>query len=343
MSNGFLNLPKSKWWDALRQVILKDDFKDIETALLEAHGLIQVPNTVWVDATSIKVPATADSPAAVLMSGFPNILHPGAFLSGGLSDGKYRVNVADSTMDFDVAASLWGTEQVSQWYATYAKAGDEDATFTLKSMPFLRVKSQTTQTIKTGTLVTPGTGRNYGFTTDEFVGGMIYFLTGDSRGLMRTITANDLDTDTTITYSGSALTVAANDWFIILPPTNFRLIGSVFNNSSGNIVKFRRLGNAVQWLAHILLNYNAAAIVEDIQIACPLAIGSQVTLRGANSEIGYPDSVMSGTSYTGQMPNVNVASSYEAQNFFLEFCRYWVATGSDFYANSYWYPPGCGY
>ena len=239
MAFGFLNLPKSKWWDALRQVILKNDFKDIETALLEAPGLTQTPNIVLVDATSVKVPATADCPAAVLMSGFPNILHPGAFVTGGLADGKYRDNIADTTMDFDVSASLWGTEKVSQWYVIFALAANADAVFTLKAMPYMRVKSQAGQVISLGTLVAPGTGIGYGLTTDELIGGMVYVLNGASRGLMRPITANNNDNSTggTITYSGSALTLAQGDVFIVLPPaTNFRYLGAIYNNPSSDII-----------------------------------------------------------------------------------------------------------
>lgn len=236
MAFGFLNLPKAKWWAALRQVILKSDFEDIETALLEAHGLIKPPTLTYVDATAVKVIATANCPAAVLMSGIPNILHPEAFISGGLSDGKYRVNVADTTMDFDVAASLWGTEQVSQWYVILAKAANADAVFTLKAMPILTVKSQATQTIKTGRNTAPATGINYAFTDHEFIDGVLYFLSGASKGLIRTITENVVDTDTAITYSGAALSVAAGDWFIVLPPgTNFRWLGDIYNGSGGDL------------------------------------------------------------------------------------------------------------
>lgn len=237
---GIEYLPQDKWEAGTgRQVILKGDFAKIGYAIIELPGLIQVPDIVWVDATSVKVPATADCPAAVLMSGFPNILHLGAMVSGGLSDGKYRANTADTTMDFDVAASLWGLEKASQWYAIFALAADADAVFTIKAMPFMRVKSQASQVISLGNLVTPATGIGYGFVTDELVDGLVYFLSGASRGLLRNITANNNDSGTggTITYDGAALSVAEGDVFIVLPPgTNFRFLGGIYNDASSNII-----------------------------------------------------------------------------------------------------------
>jgi hypothetical protein len=91
-----------------------------------------------------------------------------------------------------------------------------------------------------GTNVTPATGIGYGFTTDEFAGGLIYFISGASKGLIRTITANNNDSTTggTVTYSGAALSVSAGDWFIILPPTNFRWLGDILNKSTGDICPF---------------------------------------------------------------------------------------------------------
>lgn len=336
---GLIDLPQSKWGSGTgRQVILKGDFAKIEAAILQLLGLKTIPTITWVDATSIKVPATADSPAQIMMAGFPNILHPGMFVSGGLTDGRYRENTADATLDFDLAASLWGTEKVSQWYMIYALAGNADAVFTIKAMPFLRVKSQTTQTIKTGTLTTPASGIDYGFTGDELIGGMAYFLTGASRGLMRPITANAVDTDTTITYSGTALTVAAGDWFIVLPSANFRLIGTIFNNSAGDIVKFRRLGNIVQWMVNISCIVGVNAIYEDIRIACPLAVAGSVVMTTDN-EIGHPDLTAAQGGHTGQSI---VGTGWGNASFNLEFCRYYYH-GSQMYSNYYSYPPGCGY
>ncbi len=348
---GIADLPNPKWEPGTgRQVILKSDHKNVEYGVLEVPGLIQVPNITWIDITAIKVPATADSPAAVLMSGFPNILHPGAFISGGLTDGKYRVNVADVSMDFDVGASLWGTEKVSQWYLLYALAGNADAVFTVKAMPFLRVKSQTGQVIKTGTLVTPASGINYGFAANEMAGGKIYFLTGASGGLLRTITANGVDTDTTITYSGDALSVSAGDWFVILPPgTNFRLVGTIFNDVSSNIVKFSRKGNRVQWLAALEATGSAGAVLEDIRVCCPLATEARTVLRGYEGndfKIGHPDSASGGYSHVNGWTPVE-AYIYATLDFTPEFCRYYCAfiTTINYvlFPLSYAYPPGCGY
>jgi len=235
---GLANLPKAKWRSANDKEPLNEaDLIDIEDGIIESLGLAAMPGLIYVDATAVKAPATADNPARLVLNGFPDILHLGQLFTAGLSDGKYRENTVDAVMDFDLAADRWGTEKANQWYAVLALAGDADAVFTLKSMPYLRVKSQSVQTISLGTHVTPATGIGYGWDTDSLAGAKIYVLTGASKGLLREITANNNDNSTggTITYSGDALTLAAGDWLIVLPATNFRRLGDIFNNGSSNI------------------------------------------------------------------------------------------------------------
>ncbi|MBI4643098.1 MAG: hypothetical protein HY743_05070 [Deltaproteobacteria bacterium] len=190
--SGLANLPKAKWSAAGKQPGLKPDMVDIERGILESFELRSMPQLISVDATAVKVSATADSPARLMMAGFPDVLHPGQFLPAGLSDGKYRANTGDVAMDFDVAANRWGTEKASQWYAIYALAANADTTFTLKAMPWMRYSSQASQVITLrNNLNTANIG--YGFTTDELVGGKILILSGASKGLMRSITANNND------------------------------------------------------------------------------------------------------------------------------------------------------
>lgn len=280
---GIENLPKAKWSTAGRQVILKADFIDIEDAILSqgGGGGSIPPALAWIDATSVKIAAVADSPANILMSGFPNILHPGSFIAG-TSDRKYRTNTSDTVMDFDVPASLWGTEKVSQWHIIYGIAADEDAAFTLKAMPFMRVKSQATQTISLGNLTTPATGIGYGFTTDELIDASIYMISGASNGLLRTISANNNNNATggTVTYTGDALTVAEGDWFVVLPNTNFRFLGSIFNNSSGDIQSFYRFGDTINFIGYsetfTITGAGTWSLAEAIPAACPLASESWI-------------------------------------------------------------------
>jgi hypothetical protein len=353
---GLIDLPQEKWGSGTgRQVILKGDFAKTQAAILQGFGIMAPPTIEWMDATEIKVPATADCPAQVMMTGFPNILHPGLFVGGGLTDGRYRENTALVTMDFDLAASRWGTEKASQWYLIYALAGNADAVFTLKAMPHMRVKSQASLVISLGTLTTPATGVGYGFTTDELIGGAIYVLTGASRGLIRTITANNNDNGTggTITYSGTALTLAAGDWFVVLPPaTNFRLVGTIFNNSSGNIVKFRRLGNIIQLFDTISLNCETG-VNEDIRLCCPLATAatiqiSRINIAEADAWVGHPDTINRYSGYWGVCQDYYAETLYQSiRSTFtinLEFCRYKLGIYMLYvYAVDYRYPPGCGY
>lgn len=355
---GLIDLPQSKWGSGTgRQVILKGDFLKEQDAILQVAELMPPPIPEWVDATEIKVPATADCPAKIMMSGFPNILHPG-MVGGGLTDGRYRENIADVTLDFDLSTSLWGTEKVSQWYLNYALAGNADEDFTLKAMPYMRVKSQASQVISLGTLVTPATGIGYGFTTNELVGGKIYVHTGASRGLVRTITANNNNNSTggAITYGGSALTLAAGDWFAVLPPTtNFRLARTIFNNNSGNIVKFKSLGNKVVWLETIIVpsgDWNA--VEEDINVACPLSTFMQTTHNG-ETIMAHPLSTISpgsppsyghgGVACANPVAGANyIGSTTESGLSFCTFrCYSSAGGGTTHWVECYGYPEGRGY
>lgn len=287
---ALVNLPKAKWWAAGKQPGNKPDMQHIEVGLLEVFEMLAAPGLVWVDNTEVKVPATADSPAGVVMSGFPNVLHPGQMLpdGAGLSDGKYRENAAGASLDFDLAAALWGTEKASQWYAVLAIAGAADTTFTLKAMPFLTVKSQTGQVISLGTFLAPGTGIGYGFSTDQFAGGSkIYILSGVSKGQLRPVLHNNNDNGAggTLEYSGAALTLAQGDRFIILPATNFRRLGDLWNNSSSN---FTAIGGLLAESAEPAgrITMTGAATADPGNLLCDGAAYSRTAYAGLFARIG---------------------------------------------------------
>jgi hypothetical protein len=241
---ALIHLPQAKWGSGTgRQVILKSDFAKIEQAVVEAFELGQAPSLDYVDNAKVRVNATADCKARVMMCGFPSPVHPGQWVDGGLADGRYRENATSVTLDFATTGSLWGTEKPNQWYCLYALAGPSDTTFSLKALPVMRVMSQVTQIIS---LRNNGNTANigYGFTTNELVDAQLLILSGASRGLVRLITANNNDNGTagTITYGGSALTLAQGDWFMVLPKTNFRYLGMVFNDASSNLAPFYQEG-----------------------------------------------------------------------------------------------------
>ncbi|MCX5892180.1 MAG: hypothetical protein NTW80_04275, partial [Deltaproteobacteria bacterium] len=147
------------------------------------------------------------------------------------------------------AGSLWGTEKASQWYAVYALAGATDTIFTLKGMPVLRVASQSGQTISLrNTGNTAGIG--YGWAANELVNGQLLVLSGASRGLARAVTGHNTDNGTggSITYGGSALSLAQGDWLAVLPPnTNFRYLGMAFNDADGNLAPFFQDRGQTTW------------------------------------------------------------------------------------------------
>jgi len=241
---ALIHLPQAKWASGTgRQVILKGDFDKIEQAMVESFELTQGPSLEYLSASQVQVNATADCKARVMLTGFPSPLHRGILVDGGLSDGRYRENAAPATLDVASTGSLWGTEKASQWYVVYAVAGPGDTTFSLRGMPVMRVSSQATQVITLrNTANTANIG--YGFTANELVDGKILVLTGDSRGHVRAITANNSDNGTggTITYGGSALTISQGDWFVVLPNTNFRYLGMILNDSSGHLAPFFQEG-----------------------------------------------------------------------------------------------------
>ena len=237
---SLIHLPQAKWGSGTgRQVILKSDFEKIEQAVLEGFQMALAPPLEYVDAASLRVNATADCKARVMLCGFPSPLHPGQWVHGGLADGRYRENSTALVLNFATTGSLWGTEKNDQWYAVYALAGAADTSFTLKAMPVLRVSSQATQII---TLRHNGNSGDigYGCSANELANGKLLLLSGASRGLLRPITANNNDNGNagTITYGGSALTLAQGDWAMVLPPTNFRYLGMVLNSSDGNLAPF---------------------------------------------------------------------------------------------------------
>ncbi len=252
---SLIHLPQSKWDSGTgRQVILKSDFHKIEAALLESFRLTASPCLEYVDGATVRVNATADCQARVLLCGFPSPLHRGQWVDGGLSDGRYRENAVPAVLDLAVAASLWGAVKPSQWYGVYAMAGASDATFTLKAMPVMRVASQAGQVISLRNNANSG-NLGYGFAVDELAGGQILMLTGASRGLARSITANNGDNSTggTVTYGGTALTLAQGDWFMVLPEANFRYLGMVFCGAASTLAPFYQEGGRTVYRSPALL------------------------------------------------------------------------------------------
>ena len=226
----------ARFLTAGKQIILKSDFVSLISSILAPLPRAALPPLVWVDAAQVRVEAIPDSPASLMMSGFPNILNPSETITADLTDGSIRTNVANATMLMG-GGGIWGVEKPSQWYAILATALDNDTTFGLSGTPWLRVKSQADQVISFGTNLNASVSIGYGFTANQFAGGRIYVCSGASKGLLRAITANSNGSTVpgTVTYSGTALSLAQGDWFIILPATNFRWLGDIFNDADSNL------------------------------------------------------------------------------------------------------------
>jgi len=244
-----VDIPQGKWGSGTgRQVILKGDFTKIETAVVEGFELSHAPDLEYVNEGQVRINATADCRARVMMCGFPSPLHRGLYVDGGLSDGAYRENAGPVTMDFASSTTYWGQEKSQQWYAVYAVAGSGETTFTLKAMPVMRFTSQAAQVITLRNNANDG-NIGYGFLTDELANAQLLVLSGAAKGLIRPISANNNDNDTggTITYTGSVLTLSAGDWLLVLPQINFRYLGLVFNDAASNLASFIKVGARVAW------------------------------------------------------------------------------------------------
>lgn len=244
------DLPQEKWSGGTgRQVILKGDFAKIEEALVESFEIRSAPSLEYLGPGQLRVNATPDCPARVMLCGFPSPMHRGLWVKGA-SDGRYREIAAPETLDLGQPEQLWGTEKSNQWYCVYALAGPTETIFSLKAMPVLRVSSRSAQTIFLRNNANDA-DIGYGFATDELAGARILLLTGASRGLVRPVTANNSDNGTggTITYGGDILNLARGDWFVVLPDTNFRYLGMVFNDAAGNLLPFRQSGDSFSFLS----------------------------------------------------------------------------------------------
>lgn len=267
------DLPQEKWSSGTgRQVILKGDFAAIESAILEVFQVLHPPDLVWVSASQVKIPATAECPARLMLAGFPSPWGGGQLVDGGLSDKRYREATSEVVLNLGLAAHRWGTEKPSQWYAVYAIAGNADSSFTLKAMPVMRVAAQAGQTI---TLRNNANTANigYGFATDELRNFQILVLSGAARGRRRLVTANNNDdgTNGTLSYGGSTLELAAGDWFVLLPVTNFRYLGMIFNNASGNLEPFWQQGQRWEWrsLRPVTVQPTSGWAVLDLSLLVP--------------------------------------------------------------------------
>ncbi|MDI6853147.1 MAG: hypothetical protein QME75_06020 [Deltaproteobacteria bacterium] len=270
---ALIDLPQTKWGGGTgRQVILKRDFAAIEEALVESFAMGAGLSLEYTDQSQVRVNATANCKARVMLDGFPSPLHREARVDGGLSDGRYRENAAPETLDLETPGHLWGAEKSNQWYAVYAVAGSTEAIFSLKAMPLMRVSSQDAQTIYLRNNADDA-DIGYGFAVDELANAKILVLTGASRGEVRRIVGNNSDNGAggTITYDGGTLSLTQGDWFVVLPKANFRYIGMILNDAAGNLVPFRQQGKNFVYLAPRTLSSGALAgfVAVDPALAAP--------------------------------------------------------------------------
>ena len=160
-----------------------------------------------------------------------------------------------------------------------------------------------------------GANIGYGFTANELAGAGLLILSGASRGLLRVITANNDDNGTggTITYGGAALTLAQGDWAVVLPATNFRYLGMVSNDASGNLAPFyQEAGLTTYRIPRQLCSgaINGYILMDLGLVAPPTAYRLEGYAAGA---AGYD--VKLAVSYDGSTPALVVHGSAPATDF----------------------------
>ncbi len=248
---ALLDLPHHKWGAATgRQVILKGDFARIEQAVVESFDLTGSPEMEYAGPAEVRVAATEDCRARLMLNGFPSPLHRGLWVDGGLADGRYRETAGPAALDLGNQAYRWGEEKPNQWYCIYAVAGTGEILFSLKAMPVMRVGGVDGPVISLRNNANTA-GMGYGLATDELAQARLLVLTGASRGKTREIIGNNNDRNTsgTLTYAGDPLVLAPGDWCIVLPATNFRALGMVLNDAGGNLAPFVQGGRCTSFQA----------------------------------------------------------------------------------------------
>lgn len=305
-----------------------------------------IPNIVWTSTTVVQVNAAAESPSYVLMCGFPDVVNYGQMITTTYNDSLYYY--ADSAVTCTFPNNIWGDtgvarEKAYQWYALYAVPSG--TAFDIKAMPIMRYSSQASQVITLRNNYNNG-DIGYGLTTDELVDGSIYVLSGSSKGLIRTITANNDNNAAggTITYSGAALTMTQGDWLIVLPPENFRFLGTVYNNSGSDIFHFVKLGSSVQWVGTVSATATGSGTVSEyLHFCCPLAtsiFGYAYLNGGTYAALGHPS-----TTYGNGTITIAAATSTPfTSNIYM--CTLFISyDGTNIPVNiaGYSYPANCGY
>jgi len=195
----------------------------------------------YVSATQVKISATSGMPTRFTTSGLYGGKNMGYILAG--SKNEILENTSDVTMDITTDIDD-GNEMSYNWYGIYA-CDNGSGGFNLKAVTFIKINDDISNVIRTMRHDT-GSIIDYGMTTDAYAGGKIVIITGSNRGEIRNITANSSSGGySTFTYDGSAMNNAGQVWAIITPKssiTNYRYIGSIYNDASSNIRQFKSNG-----------------------------------------------------------------------------------------------------
>lgn len=86
--------------------VLKSDLRYLSRSPLDLAAMRRVPALTYVGVGEVKVAASEDVPARILMTGLPNINHPGQFLTGELLAAIALANALKATMNAHAADAV---------------------------------------------------------------------------------------------------------------------------------------------------------------------------------------------------------------------------------------------
>lgn len=211
--------------------------KKLDAKLLESvEAKYNRKNIEWVSVSQVKIVATSDVPAKFTLDGLYGGKDLGHVKAG--SSGEEVENTADDVMDITTDVDT-GLEHPSNWYGIFAiKSGSN---FILKAATFIRVKLDSANKVLTGLHTNPGADANYSWVADAYNDSKILVITGSKRGTLRNVTdSGTVGSNSFIDYDGASLGLVNGDCIMISPAgaTNFRYVGSIYNDGSSNIRSF---------------------------------------------------------------------------------------------------------
>lgn len=275
------------WWGPFKAFL-----EIVAQKLQKTPGKLDI-DFYYYSASAVKLFAGSDFPLGALMLGHYYQGHWRPPLDAqGKPKTPYRVisSVINSTLDGGQSALKANTA-----YAVWATAADVAAAspptitpFAMVLTPFIRVYGDAASTITASQHASKTAQQLYGFTSNIYANSILLVLTGALAGSIKTVSGNAESDGSQISYSGGALGLTQGDFISVSPAgaVNYRYLGSVITDASGNILSFVKKGEYFQLDAALQIGAvtGAAFAAKDISGYCsPLAKGASGYITGSSN------------------------------------------------------------